>query len=172
MYMCMYEYSTESLNTLMLFVHAYLWVQYSELGQPCAFGLFPRFKCPLQKWTMGIGQKVAGTSSLCTDRFKVLSVQVTCWSDMSLWQNHIHDIQCDLMLQHVNNKLLIKMMLNGRPAIDLFTELSQWHVTWECHTKGLHVNVCDILLPQHVTLHCTSNWFEFMWQVLWQCQTA
>ena len=102
-------------------------------------------------------------------------VTVTCRSDMSPRQNHQHDTQCNLMLRHVayntpldgtGNELTIKMASQGRPAIGLFTELSQRHVARACHTRGRNVHAtfcCRAMFPEfklisiHATHHCNMS---------------
>ena len=100
---------------------------------------------------------------------KVLSHKVTCHSDMSQWQNHIHVTQGDLMLQQVaatvpNNPFSQGLQLQGRPATGLFTDLSQRHVTSACDCRTRGRNMCATFCCCDMS-HEFSNWFEFLWQV-------
>ena len=75
--------------------------------------------------------------------FKVLSRKATCHSDMSLWQNHIHVTPGDLLLRQ-------SFLPGSMPAIGLFTDLSQRHVTSACHTRGWNVRAT---FCRHNVLH-------------------
>ena len=68
--------------------------------------------------------------------------------DMPSQQNCLHDTRYDLMLRDVacntppngtGNKSPIEMALQGRPAIGLFTVVTQRHVAQACHTRGPNV---------------------------------
>ena len=75
---------------------------------------------------------------------------------MSLRQNHLYGtpvqhVACDTPVppNGTGNELTIKVASQGRPAIGLFTELSQRHVASACHTRGRNC-ACDILSPRRV----------------------
>ena len=98
---------------------------------------------------------------------KVLSHKVTCHSDMSSRQNHIHVTRGDLMLQQVAatvHPFSQGLLLQGRPATGLFTDLSQRHVpsACDCRTRGRNMRATFCCRDMS---HEFSNWFEFMQQV-------
>ena len=76
----------------------------------------------------------------CYD-LKVLSHKVTCCRDKITYMTHdatLQHIACNtpVLPKGTDNELTIKMTLQGRPTIGLFTELSQRHVASACHTMG------------------------------------
>ena len=83
------------------------------------------------------------------------------WGNLSLQhvpttKSHTwHTVWLDTVTCHCN-EFLFKMVSQGRPTIGLFTELSQRHVTWACHTRGW--NVC-VIFCRHYMLHK----FKLIW---------
>ena len=90
-------------------------------------------------------------------------VAMTCCCHMSLWQNHIHDTQCHLTLQHVavTSYLLRWHRMEGPWLVYLpqSCRSNMWHmyVTWGGQMCVQHFVT--------VACHINSNWFELMWQV-------
>ena len=96
-----------------------------------------------------------------------------------------HTMWVDVATCHCNNRLPIKMASRGRPIIDLFTDLSQQHVTCACHMRGPGACAtsccCDMshefkLIGLHVTCCCDKSWCheacscgEVSWRQLASC---
>ena len=78
---------------------------------------------------------------------------------MSPRQNHIQVTRGDLSPWHVPSPFCQGLWSQGRPAIGLFTDLSQVHVTREDGPMAVRHFVT-------ATCRMNSNWFEFMWQVV------
>ena len=87
---------------------------------------------------------------------KVLSHEATCRSDVSPRQNHIHVTRGDLSSRHVLSPFSQGLRSQGRPAIGLFTELSQRHVASACHTRGRNVRAT-------FCCHDVSHEFKLIW---------
>ena len=80
---------------------------------------------------------------------------------MSPRQNHIHVTWGDLLLRHVPNPFSQGLWSQGRPAIGLFTDLSQRHVASAIHMGD---RMC-VRYFVAATCRMNWNWFEFTQQV-------
>ena len=85
-------------------------------------------------------------------RFKVLSHQATCHSDMyGPWQNHIHVYMSHKVTCRVPNPFSQGLQSQGRPAIGLFSA---------CHMRDVHATFCRCDMSHEfklIWIHATSG---------------